>query len=595
MWLKQSTAASCIIGPILDSTGAEYASAVIGDLSISKNGGTLTAMASAATLTHIANGMYTLAMTTGNTDTVGRVEISCNKSTYQMPQKNLLVLLASVFDALITNATNGTGGLIAATAAVSAVAGYVGASGAAINGTNANTLSSHDPGATIGTSTLTQTQVTGGAYSIQSASAVLGDARIANLDATISSRGTSTLTQTQVSGGAYALNSASFAFNTAMDFTSTQKTSLDAAAPSVTVGDKTGFSLANGSIVTATFGVCDFTSTQKTSITTAATAATPTVTAGTVSDKTGYSLAANQHVIVDSGTVTTLTNLPAITTDWLTGIGADTSFVTKIQAGLSTYAGGDTSGTTTLLTRIVGTLASGTHNPQSGDTYAYLGTNMGLLGVNLTAADDAVLAAISALNNLSAVQVNAEFDAALADYDAPTNTEMLAAFTQIKGATWSVTDTLEAIRDRGDAAWITATGFSTHSAADVVTAMGTGTFLTAVPWNVAWDAEVQSECTDAINSYDPPTNAELTAALAGLNDVDTTEIVTAVLAGVVDTGVSVAKALEILAALAAGKVSASSAAGVTTLTYKKRDGSTTSFNVVVTESDKTRATTGSLA
>lgn len=43
-----------------------------------------------------------------------------------------------------------------------------------------------------GTSTLTQTQVTGGAYSIQSASAVLGDARIANLDATVSSRGTST-------------------------------------------------------------------------------------------------------------------------------------------------------------------------------------------------------------------------------------------------------------------------------------------------------------------------------------------------------------------------------------------------------------------
>jgi hypothetical protein len=36
----------------------------------------------------------------------------------------------------------------------------------------------------------------------------------------------------------------------------------------------------------------------------------------------------------------------------------------------STYAGADTSGTTTLLSRIVGTLASGTHNPQSGDSYA---------------------------------------------------------------------------------------------------------------------------------------------------------------------------------------------------------------------------------
>ena len=64
------------------------------------------------------------------------------------------------------------------------VSPYVGSTGAAINGTNANTLSGHDPGATLGTSTLTQAQVT---------------------------------------GGAYALNHASFAFNAALDFTTTQK------------------------------------------------------------------------------------------------------------------------------------------------------------------------------------------------------------------------------------------------------------------------------------------------------------------------------------------------------------------------------------
>ena len=62
------------------------------------------------------------------------------------------------------------------------------------------------------------------------------------------------------------------------------------------------------------------------------------------------------------------------------------------------------------------------------------------------------------------------------------------------------TDSLQAIRDRGDAAWITATGFSTHTAANVITAMGTGTFLTAIPWNATWDAEVQSECDDAITA-----------------------------------------------------------------------------------------------
>lgn len=100
-----------IVGPILDSTGAEYASAVIGDISISKNGGTLTALAAAATLTYIANGYYTLALTTGNTDTTGRFFISCNKATYQMPPIRGSVLLASVFDVLITNATTAAGGL----------------------------------------------------------------------------------------------------------------------------------------------------------------------------------------------------------------------------------------------------------------------------------------------------------------------------------------------------------------------------------------------------------------------------------------------------------------------------------------------------
>jgi hypothetical protein len=62
-----------------------------------------------------------------------------------------------------------------------------------------------------------------------------------------------------------------------------------------------------------------------------------------------------------------------------------------------------------------------------------------------------------------------------------------------------------------------------------------------------------------------------------------------------DTGITLAKALEMLAAFLAGKVSRSSDAGVTTLTYKKRDGSTTSFTAACDEDDGDRATTGSLS
>jgi hypothetical protein len=45
-------------------------------------------------------------------------------------------------------------------------------------------------------------------------------------------------------------------------------------------------------------------------------------------------------------------------------------------------------------------------------------------------------------------------------------------------------------------------GASTHSAANVLTALGTGTWATAIPWNAAWDAEVESEVNDALVALD---------------------------------------------------------------------------------------------
>ncbi|MCH2074816.1 MAG: hypothetical protein MK130_08155 [Puniceicoccaceae bacterium] len=55
--------------------------------------------------------------------------------------------------------------------------------------------------------------------------------------------------------------------------------------------------------------------------------------------------------------------------------------------------------------------------------------------------------------------------------------------------------------------------------------------LSAVPWNSSWDTEVQSECTDALNAYDPPTKAELDSAhsttdglITAVDDLVDTEI-----------------------------------------------------------------------
>jgi hypothetical protein len=121
--LKQSTTATVTVGPVLDANGAAVTTAVVGDFRISKNG--TPATLSGATVTHDANGYYTIALTTSNTDTVGRLEIYSGNTAQATAVHNWLVLLASVFDALQTNATNSTGGLVTATGSVTALAGAI--------------------------------------------------------------------------------------------------------------------------------------------------------------------------------------------------------------------------------------------------------------------------------------------------------------------------------------------------------------------------------------------------------------------------------------------------------------------------------------
>ena len=121
--LKQSTASTVIVGPVLDANGAAVTTAVVGDFGIAKNG--TTATLSGATVTHVANGYYTVALTTGNTDTVGRLVLYSGNTAQSMATHHWTVLLASVFDAILTNATNTTGGLATATAAISAFAGAI--------------------------------------------------------------------------------------------------------------------------------------------------------------------------------------------------------------------------------------------------------------------------------------------------------------------------------------------------------------------------------------------------------------------------------------------------------------------------------------
>lgn len=104
---------------------------------------------------------------------------------------------------------------------------------------------------------------------------------------------------------------------------------------------------------------------------------------------------------------------------------------------------------------------------------------------------------------------------------------------QLAGATFdTATDSLEAIRDQGDAAWITATGFSTHSAADVDTILsashGGGSWLTSGLTAGAVSAAVWSE----------PLPGLFPAGSAGFIVGTNLDIVVSTIPGLVDAALS---------------------------------------------------------
>lgn len=244
----------------------------------------------------------------------------------------------------------------------------------------------------------------------------------------------------------------------------------------------------------------------------------------------------------------------------------------------STYAGGDTSGVTTLLTRIVGTLATGTHNAQSGDAYARLGApagasvsadiltidnlvddlesrlgtpsnlgsgatvaanlvdieaqtdDIGAAGAGLTAlATAAELAKVPKSDGtaswnataLAALQNEAN-DALVAnnldhlvkvavDTDFATTVHLDSVIGQLvdngTSATFDrTTESLEAIRDRGDAAWGTATGFATPTnitAGTITTVTNLTNAPTAGDLTAAMKASVNAEVDSALNTAIP--------------------------------------------------------------------------------------------
>jgi hypothetical protein len=215
--------------------------------------------------------------------------------------------------------------------------------------------------------------------------------------------GLSTLTQSQVTGGAYALNSASFAFNSALDFTTTQKAATLARVTLVDIlttytgntpqtGDSFARIGATGSGLTSLAPSATALSTAQWSSARAAyldninnsnLASVPAFPSNFPS--LGINASGHLSRVTLTDTATNLTNLPTIPVDWLTGSGLASSAVSEIQSGLSTL---DAAGVRTAV----------------GLASANLDSQIGSL---------ATAASIAALNNISAAQVLTQVETAI--------------------------------------------------------------------------------------------------------------------------------------------------------------------------------------
>jgi hypothetical protein len=105
--VRQSTARTVTVGPVLDADGVAVTGGVVADFKISKNGGAPAALDGSATLTHRHTGHYSLALTANDLDTVGQAEVVIDDTVNACPMKEVTVLEEAVYDALYAASATG--------------------------------------------------------------------------------------------------------------------------------------------------------------------------------------------------------------------------------------------------------------------------------------------------------------------------------------------------------------------------------------------------------------------------------------------------------------------------------------------------------
>lgn len=182
MWLKQNTAGTIYMGPFVGTadgftpqTGLTISQ---GDILLSKNGGAWAQISGTANATHGTNGWYSVTLGTGDTDTLGRLQIAIYETGGLPVWDRYMVVPANSYDSLVsgtdyldvtpnngtvdvatavTNAVTVSGGTVAAVSGtVSANAIQISGSGPAADNLEASALGIAVGSAVAGTLTVTQ-------------------------------------------------------------------------------------------------------------------------------------------------------------------------------------------------------------------------------------------------------------------------------------------------------------------------------------------------------------------------------------------------------------------------------------------------------
>lgn len=105
--LKQSTAATVVLGPFVDSTDGVTAETALtisqADVRLSKNAGTFAQVNESTSASHMENGYYSKALNTTDTNTLGRLTITVSESGALPIRQEYEVVTADEFDRLFAS------------------------------------------------------------------------------------------------------------------------------------------------------------------------------------------------------------------------------------------------------------------------------------------------------------------------------------------------------------------------------------------------------------------------------------------------------------------------------------------------------------